>query len=76
MVKTNYSGSADLFMKRVVVSLCTPFSDLEKMALCCSHGLVTFDLKIRCEVQRSWHRVTVALVDHSYMMYGCEFLYR
>ena len=28
------------------------FPDLQKMALCCSHGLVTFDLKIRCEVRR------------------------
>ena len=37
MVKTNYSGSADLFTKRLVVSLCTPFPDLKKMALAASH---------------------------------------
>ena len=30
MVKTNYSGSADLFTKRLVVSLCTPFPDLKR----------------------------------------------
>ena len=74
MVKTNYSGSADLFTKRLVVSLCTPFPDLKKMALCCSHGLVTFDLKIRCEVRRLWRRVAVASVDHPYIIYGCVFL--
>ena len=68
MVKTNYSDSADLFTKRLVVSSCTPFPDLKKMALCCSHGLVTFDLKIRC--------VAVASVDHPHMMYGCVFLYK
>ena len=68
MVKSDYSGSTDLFTKRLVVSLCTLFSDLKKMALCCSHGLVTFDLKIRCKVRHLWHRVAVALVGHPYMM--------
>ena len=52
MVKTNYSGSADLFTKKLVISLCTPFPDLKKVALCCSHDLVTFGLKIRCDVRR------------------------
>ena len=46
------------------------------MASCCSHGLVTFDLKIRCEVWRLWCRVAVASVDHPFMMYGCVFLYK
>ena len=36
-----------------------PFPDLKKMALCCSHGLVTFDLKIRCEARCFWRRVAV-----------------
>ena len=57
------------------------FPDLQKLVLCCSHGLVTFDLKIRCEVRRLWRRVAVSrvavsLVDHPYMMYGCVFLYK
>ena len=30
MVKTNYLGSADLFTKRLVISLCTPFSRPKK----------------------------------------------
>ena len=74
MVKTNYSGIAGLFTKRLVVTLCTPFPDLRKIALCCSHGLETSDLKIKCEVRRLWSRVTVASVDHRYVMYGCVFL--
>ena len=76
IVKTNYSGSADLFTKRLAVTLCTPFPDLKKMALCCSHGLETFDLKIKCEVRRLWRRVAVASVDHPCIMYGCVFLYK
>ena len=40
----------------------------KKMALCCSHGLVAFDLKSRCEVRRLWRRVAVASVDHRYMI--------
>ena len=39
------------------------FPDLQKMALCCSHGLVTFDLKIRCEIRRLWRLVAVGSVD-------------
>ena len=74
MVKTNYSGSADLFTKRLVVSLCTLFPDLKMMALCCLHDLVTFDLKISSKVRRLWRRVAVASVDHPYMTYGCVFL--
>ena len=50
------------------------FPDLQKMALCCSHGLVTFDLKIRCEVLHLWRRVAVGLVHQPYMIYGCVFL--
>ena len=51
MVKTNYLVSADLFTIRLVVGGLFMYSvgypDLKKkMALCCSHGLVTFDLKI------------------------------
>ena len=38
--------------------------------------LVTFDLKVRCEVRRLWRRVAVASVDYPYMMYGCVFLYK
>ena len=72
MVKTNYSGSADLFTGGLFRS---PFPDLKKMALCCSHGLVTFDLKIRCEVRRLSRRVLVASVEHRYMMHCCV-LYR
>ena len=74
--QNNYSGSADFFTKRLVVSLCTPFLELKKMALCCSHGLVTFDLKIRGEVRRLRRRVATASVDHRYMMYGRVFLYK
>ena len=33
MVETDYSGSADLFTKRLVVSLCTLFPDLKKDGL-------------------------------------------
>ena len=43
------------------------------MALCCSHGLVTSDLKIRCEVRRLWRCLAVASVDHRYMMHACVF---
>ena len=41
-----------------------------------SHMVVTFDLKIRCEVRRLWRRVAVASVDHRDMMWGCVFLYK
>ena len=51
------------------------FPDLQKMALCCSHGLVSFDL-IRCEVRRLCRPVAVGSVDHPYMMYGYVFLYK
>ena len=40
MVKTNYSGSADLFTKRLVDSLCTPFSDLKKRCPYAAHMVV------------------------------------
>ena len=50
------------------------FPDLQKMPLCCSHGLVTFDLKIRCEVRRLWRLVAVGSVDHPYMMHECVFI--
>ena len=61
MIKSNYPGSVDLFTKRLVVSM---------------YGLVTFDLKIGCEVRRLWRRVAVGSVDHPYIMYGCVFLYK
>ena len=77
MVKTNYSGSTDLFTKRLMVSLCAPFPDLKTIAPFCSHGLVTFELKVRCQVRRLWRRVAVASVDHPYRMYGCVlFIYK
>ena len=80
MVKTNYSDSADLFSKRLVVSLCTPFPDLKKMALCCLQGLVTFDLKIRCEVRRLWRLVASCGSGIGrppiFDVYGCVFLYK
>ena len=37
---------------------------------------MSFDFKIRCEVQRVWRRVAVASVDHPYMMYEGKFLYK
>ena len=64
MVKSNYSGTFEAFTKKVLVFLSTLFLDLQKMALCCSHGLVTFDLKIRCEVGRSWRCVAVGSGEH------------
>ena len=76
MVKSNDPGSVDLFAKKTggLFMYSALFPDLQKMALCCSHGLVTFDLKIRCEVQCLWHRVAVGSVDHPYMMYGCFYI--
>ena len=68
-LKTNYSGSTDLFTKRLVVFFCTPFPDLKQIAPFRSHGLVTFDLKVRRQVRRLWRRVAVASVEHPYMMF-------
>ena len=67
MVKSNYSGSVDFFYEKTggLFMYSALFPNLQKMALRCSHGLVTFDLKIRCEVQRLWPP-----------MYGCGFLYK
>ena len=76
MIKSNYSGSVDLFYKTTggLFMYSALFPDLQKMALCCSHGLVTFYLKISCEVRGLWRLVAVGLVDHPYMMYECVFI--
>ena len=54
------------------------FPDLQKMALCCSHGLVTFDLKIRCEVWRLWRawQLDRSTTIYDVWMCGCVFLYK
>ena len=47
----------------------------KKMDLCCSHGLMTFDLKIRCEVRRLWRRVAVASMGPPiYDVWMCVFI--
>ena len=57
--------------------------DLQKMALCCLHGLVTLDLKIKSNIGNIdnigtafGRRLAVGSVNHPYMMYGCVFLYK
>ena len=76
MVKTNYSGSADLFYEKTGGFFMHSVSRPSKDGLMLLTWFSDFDLKIRCEVGRLWRRVAVASVDHPYMMYGCVFLYK